>query len=50
MAKTFGENERRICSLFTPGTSFNYRGLSYTVKFADKLQVDSANYILKLLL
>lgn len=36
MAKTFGENERRICSLFTPGTSFNYRGLSYTVKFADK--------------
>lgn len=27
MAKTFGENERRICSLFTPGTSFNYRGL-----------------------
>ena len=36
MAKTFGENERRICSLFIPGSSFNYHGLSYTIKFADK--------------
>lgn len=36
MAKLFGENERRICSLFSPGTSFDFRGHRHTVLFAEK--------------
>lgn len=37
MAKEFGENERRICSLFEKGTEFEYEGETYRVlENADK--------------
>ncbi len=36
MAKDFGKHERRICSLFTPGTIFTYKGKTYSVVFSDK--------------
>lgn len=36
MAKVFGENERRICSFFQPGTTFIYKNTEYIVVFADK--------------
>ncbi len=32
----FGESERRICSMFTPGTRFTYCGRGYTVVCAGK--------------
>ena len=36
MAKRFGENEHRICSLFNEGETFEYKGNIYVVVFSDK--------------
>ena len=36
MSKSFGDEERYVCSLFTNGARFTYKGMSYTVVTAGK--------------
>lgn len=36
MTATFGDAEKHICNLFSVGSQFNYKGITYTVQFVGK--------------